>query len=370
MGMLDHGQKKVCLMFNIYFKEMKKFFSLIALVGVFAACQPEQIETAFKVAGAKLTVNVQFVDLDGNPYADASLSSATAGTISGNTITFEAAEGTAIAAQEISVTASTPKLAEKTRTMTVSVPDIIAGGVGTVNVKWPVGDKVDDYTYSLVPKGSPVKTLWDVEFLDNPHYDTYDHAYTHNDVDIDLWYLNDSEYILTGEVTYNMWWKSDIISINYYYDTFKPIVDAYMFAFDGDSIDYGEGKLPFKVSAYGMWAAWQKSYLTEQTYEVKATKGGETIVIGDFVVAAEDTQVAEEIELGMPMHLVGHGTSTHTSYHEIYVHGHDEHGHPHVHEYTHAHDYEIVYPIYSHYSYGHGVAGGASNAGGGIIIAE
>ena len=44
-------------MFNIYFKEMKKFFSLIALVGVFAACEPENLQTAFTVANATATVN-------------------------------------------------------------------------------------------------------------------------------------------------------------------------------------------------------------------------------------------------------------------------------------------------------------------------
>ena len=36
---------------------MKKFFSLIALVGVFAACEPENLQTAFTVANATATVN-------------------------------------------------------------------------------------------------------------------------------------------------------------------------------------------------------------------------------------------------------------------------------------------------------------------------
>ena len=369
MGMRDYGQKKVCLMFNIYFKEMKKFFSLIALVGVFAACQPEQIETAFKVAGAKLTVNVQFVDLNGNAYADASIASSTAGTVSGNSIVFEAPENSAVPAQTITVTASTPKLATKTRTLSVAVPDVIAGGVGSVNVQWPVGDQPDDWNFELVP-GTPEQTLWDVQFLDNPHYDTYSHAYKHNEVDIDTWYLNDSDYILTGQVTYKMWMKSEVAAISYNFDAFKPVVDAYAYPFEDVEVDLGEGKLDFKVSAYGMWAAWQKAYLTEQTYEVVGTKGSEKIVAGTFMVLAENTQVAEEVELGMPVHLVGHGTSSHTSYHTVYTHGHDEHGHPHVSEHTYSHDYEITYPIYSHYVYGKGHAGGASNAGGGIIFSE
>ena len=45
-------------MFNIYFKEMKKFISLFALVGVFAACEPENLQTAFNVPNATAKVNV------------------------------------------------------------------------------------------------------------------------------------------------------------------------------------------------------------------------------------------------------------------------------------------------------------------------
>ena len=51
----------VSLMFNIYFKEMKKFFSLIALVGVFAACEPENLQTAFNVPDATATLNVTVI---------------------------------------------------------------------------------------------------------------------------------------------------------------------------------------------------------------------------------------------------------------------------------------------------------------------
>ena len=49
---------------------MKKFFSLIALVGVIAACTPEQVDTAFKLAGGKVLVNVEVVDIiNGGTYS-------------------------------------------------------------------------------------------------------------------------------------------------------------------------------------------------------------------------------------------------------------------------------------------------------------
>ena len=40
---------------------MKKFISLIALVGVFAACEPENLQTAYTVANATATINVTVV---------------------------------------------------------------------------------------------------------------------------------------------------------------------------------------------------------------------------------------------------------------------------------------------------------------------
>lgn len=368
MAMLNYVQKKVCLMFNIYFKEMKKFFSLIALVGVFAACQPEQIETAFKVAGAKLTVNVSVVDLDGTEYSDATITS-TAGTVSGKTITFEAAENTAIPAQTITVTATTPKL-PKTYSQGVSIPEIIAGGSANIEVRMVIGEKVDDYTYEFVPAGDPVQEIDEVNFLDNKHYDTYEHKYMHKDVEITNWFLNDSEYILSGKVDYDLFFKSIVISSTAYYDGFAAIVDAFADSFDNVEVDLGKGVFEFKVSGYGMWAVWQKKYVTEQKYEVKATKGSETITVGEFVVWAYNTDVVEEVELGMPVHVVGHGTATHYTNHTIYFHGHDEHGIPHAYPHSYTNQYHTTYPVYSHYLFGHGVAGGASNAGGGIVWSE
>ena len=354
---------------------MKKFFSLIALVGVFAACQPEQIQTAFKVAGAKLTVNVSVVDLDGTEYADATITS-TAGTVSGKTITFEAAENTEIPAQTITVSASTPKL-PKTYSQSVSVPQILAGGNANIDVRMVIGEKLDDYTFELVP-GDPKEALEEVLFLDNPHYPTYGHNYTHNEVEIENWYVNDSEYILSGTVDYSLSFKSEVIAQETFYDGFASIVDAFASVFDGVETEEVDQKYDFKVSAYGMWTAWQKKFAHEQKYDVVGTKGSEKITVGSFTVLAYDTTVVEEIEIPMPLHIVGHDvidhTINHTVNHTIYIHGHDEYGLPHAYEHTYTHnfthDYQITYPIYSHYEFGHGVAGGSSNAGGGIVWSE
>ncbi|MCR4824931.1 MAG: DUF3869 domain-containing protein [Bacteroidales bacterium] len=346
---------------------MKKFFSLIALVGVFAACQPEQIETAFKVAGAKLTVNVSVVDLDGTEYSDATITS-TAGTVSGKTITFEAAEATAIPAQTITVTATTPQL-PKSYSQSVSIPEVIAGGVGTIDVRMVIGEKIDDYTYSaqLEEQGDP--ELVDVKFLENKHYTTYEHKHPHGDIVVENFFLNDSEYILTGTVDYQIITSAEVIAVEALYDDFQTVVEQIAEVFNVEE-EREAGKLDFKVSAFGMWASWQKRYATESVYAVVAEKGNEKLTVGEFVVVDYNTTVAEEIELGMPVHVVGHGKEGHISEHQYTTHGHDEHGTPHVYTHDYTHEYYTDYPIYSHYWYGHGVAGGASNAGGGIVFAE
>ncbi len=82
----------VSLMFNIYFKEMKKFFSLIALVGVFAACQPEKLTTAFEVGPAEATISVKVVDILTGEDVTAAASISTPTTITGASPKFDIVE--------------------------------------------------------------------------------------------------------------------------------------------------------------------------------------------------------------------------------------------------------------------------------------
>lgn len=108
-------------MFNIYFKEMKKFFSLIALVGVFAACEPENLQTAFNVADATATVNETVVCLA--PDFDPSAVTVTYDwSVGGSTKSIKG--NPAIEAGTVTVTAT---YAGATASTTVSYPKIFAG---------------------------------------------------------------------------------------------------------------------------------------------------------------------------------------------------------------------------------------------------
>ena len=108
-------------MFNIYFKEMKKFFSLIPIVGVFAACEPENLQTAFNVADATATVNETVVCLA--PDFDESEVTVTYDwSVGGSTKSIKG--NPAIEAGTVTVTAT---YAGATASTTVSYPKIFAG---------------------------------------------------------------------------------------------------------------------------------------------------------------------------------------------------------------------------------------------------
>ena len=99
---------------------MKKFFSLIALVGVFAACEPENLQTAFNVADATATVNETVVCLA--PDFDPSAVTVTYDwSVGGSTKSIKG--NPAIEAGTVTVTAT---YAGATASTTVSYPKIFA----------------------------------------------------------------------------------------------------------------------------------------------------------------------------------------------------------------------------------------------------
>lgn len=104
---------------------MKKFFSLLALVGVFAACQPETIGTTFQPDPAEVTITMTATDIaDGNDVTAETQFSSTIGSVSGNVITI-------VGNPEISVGTSvtiTAKYGNGVYTQTYSIARLLAGG--------------------------------------------------------------------------------------------------------------------------------------------------------------------------------------------------------------------------------------------------
>ena len=92
---------------------MKKFFSLFALVAVFAACQPEKVQTAFTVAGATATINVQVFNVNTGAAYDGQYNlAASEGSVSGNTVAIESPSSTGISKHDVTLTVTGPKLAK------------------------------------------------------------------------------------------------------------------------------------------------------------------------------------------------------------------------------------------------------------------
>ena len=325
-------------MFNIYFKEMKKLFSLIALVGVIAACTPEQIDTAFKLAGGKVTVNVDVIDIiNGGAYAGTYTVNSNFGTVSGNTITYQAGDSQGIAAGDYTITVSGPKLA-KDYTATFAVPEILAGGEATIRASVFVGEPINGWTVGVIGDEKGVEEGEEVYFLANNHYPT--HAYSHDG--INTWYYNNSEFMLEGTaiLTYSIY--DDVVSnvVDYQILGFEGVVDSEA-EYNVDAWVFDDVEYDFTVSAWAMWNVVQ----TNSWVKIPAT-----------VIAFKD--VDEDGEVGANEEVIELGTFDWTETWTVDVEVH-----------------ELPYPGapgHAHYQHGHGhnAHGGMANAGGGISYNE
>lgn len=311
-------------MFNIYFKEMKKFFSLFALVAVFAACQPEKVQTAFTVAGATATINVQVFNVNtGAAYGGTYTLNASEGTVSGNnTVNIESPSSTGISKHDVTLTVVGPKLA-KTYNYSVTIPDVLAGGHADVNAIIVVGEDGDTFDYE-VEENATEKTT-EVAMV-NEHYSTYTH-------DGSEYYLNNSEFLLEGEIEYDVLSGAEIDknSVDFKLGFDEQVAENIMKAYNtGKKIT--KATLPITVSAYAIWRATATYTVKTVNYTVYATnrnKQGEKLVAGKFSGVQYSSTVATVDEKAAP------GAD-----------GHYEKGH------------------------GHDAHGSQANAGGGIIYSE
>lgn len=263
---------------------MKKFFSLIALAGVLAACTPEQIQTAFKLDGAKGVIAVEVVKLDGAPISGQfqiagyqSLPNSSI-TYEGNKalIAFYAAESTAISEQVLTLTATGDQIITPVST-TVTVPDLIAGQVVALSGRIRVGESVDGW-YFMYDEEAGMKSE-KVGFLANPHYATY--AYTHGDVD--SWYVNNSENMLMGTVpiTYKEGYSAgrDVVFPDYSgFETVYPggtetvVVKDWVENAKAGNLQEITVNYEFMVSAWAMWNVVVRQIVTPVVQSILAVK--------------------------------------------------------------------------------------------------
>ena len=311
---------------------MKKLLSLIALAGIFAACQPEELKTAFEVADAEATINVRVVDIrTGAAPASGATVKSSDGSVAGIVVTLKGSP--ALAAK--TVTVSVEYLADymtaaQTKSEAVSVAALRAGGKASYDVTLIVGYPDSDYTFTYEEtKAGESKEYTEYFTPSDSHAETHTH-------DGGLWVRNNTEFILTGDVEWSSY-NGAVATVNEgVNESYKQIVEAYATTL---TYNYKDGKfvatpmepLHLQVSAYCYYTAFQTyTKVNGKEYTVYAEKEGvKKFAVGVVTVNSIISSAAQYDEKADPN---GHG-------HYVYGHGH-AHGH------------------------------GTDNAGGGIILPE
>lgn len=287
---------------------MKKLFSLLALVGVIAACQPEKLETAFEVADAVAKITVTTVDLKTGQNVNATIT-ASEGSVSGNVVTITG--NPAITARVVTVTAT---YEGNSNSQSVQINSLLAGGAADYGVIITVGSVIDnDREFSYVETAS--ESVEEVKYLTSDSHEPVNH-------DGKMWFKNLSEFYLTGSVNWTSYSGAELVSVDVINEDYKSVVEAYADAYD-QGIVASEKVLDITVSAWAYYTVSQTRTTTVKTFEVKA----DDEKIGEFVVKMIESSEAEYEEIANPE---GHG----------------------------------------HYHAGHGHGHGGDNAGGGIVWGE
>lgn len=297
---------------------MKKFFSLIALVGLFAACEPEQILTAFEVNDAVATIDVKVVDvLTGDDVTSVATITASKGTVANAVVTVTG--DPAIQAQDITVTAT---YNGSTASLAVPVNYILAGGKAEYSVTLVVGTPVDGYEF-ICDQIANGKRQIITSYLDKA-----DHNYSH--AGLEKWVMNPTEFLLKGVVSYDSLVGQAVEDLDIV-PGFEKIATVYAEGWH-QGVTQSKKQFEITVSAYSWYTAYSQISITTYPFGVMAVKDGKSEVVATFNVVLYGT-TANYKEIAIPAGYHGHGH---------YVQG---HGHAHGH-------------------------GANANAGGGIVIGE
>ena len=306
---------------------MKKLLSLIALAGIFAACQPEEIETAFEVPNAEANIKVVAVDVRTNTeVTPASVSVNVSGATYANGVVTITGNPT-ISKQTVNLTVSYKAdymSAAKDYTAAVDILGLRAGGKAEYSVTVVVGELSPIPDYSFTVKQTEAATTDVTYFTPADGHSLVSH-------DGKMWMRNNSENYLTGSVSWDAQMGSE--SYNYKFTDsnaeFEPYAKSYADAFNTGIKTVAQTPLQIKVSAfcyYTVYVTRVKTVADCTVYKVNKADGTET-AIATFNVKSVSTNQIEYAEMADP----------------------DAHG---------------------HYIYGHGHGHGGDNAGGGIVYAD
>jgi len=297
---------------------MKKFFSLIALVGVFAACQPEKIETTFDPDPAVATIEMTAVDLETGKVTTDVTYSAEGATVSGSTLTITGTPN--ITARELTVNA---KFGNGAYSETYHINDLIAGGKATYSFTIAVGEsKATGLEFVKGDTKENAEQYFTFKQAEHEgHATTADHyAFSHDGHSPSSWQLNNTEMVLLLSTEYEEYVGKKVsgISLNKATEEETALVQAYANALATPKLSTDIKNYSFKVSAWAYYNVVQTVYTYETTYTVnRIDENGAKSKIGLFIIKSY-ASIQEAVEYAANTHYVymhGHGHSTH-----------DEHG--------------------------------------------
>ncbi len=295
---------------------MKKFFSLIALVGVFAACQPEDLQTAFSVGNATADIAVTVVcAADGFTPGAAQVTYAWS-----NGATTQAIEGNpAIEAGTVTVTAS---YNGATQSETISFAKVFAGAQTHLTATVMLPYNAGGYTIkaeAVEPAEEDVE-LYVLKAALSHGTEAYSVEYEGKTYSVPM-VENATDMILSDSYSYKSFAGFEIaedlkVTNNDFEDGCKVVFDA---ATAAAGITEKDETLKFDVSAWSLYNVINPVVTTTTTYNLVATpaagsnnptlpNGG---VVGTFKLAKKSS-AAGAVEMAHPSHashyVEGHGT--------------------------------------------------------------
>ena len=296
---------------------MKKFFSLIALVGVFAACQPEDLRTAFSAANATADVAVTVVcAADGFTQGAAAITYAWS-----NGASTQAIEGNPyLNAGTVTVTAT---YNGATASETVSFPRLLAGSQThlTATVMLPYNAGGYEIKAEPVEPAAEETELYVLKAsLSHGTAEKYSVEYEGKTYSVPM-VENATDMILSDSYSYKSFAGFEIaedlkVTNNDFEDGCKVVFDA---ATAAAGITEKDETLKFDVSAWSLYNVINPVVTTTTTYNLVATpaagsnnptlpNGG---VVGTFKLAKKSS-AAGAVERAHPDHAShyeeGHGT--------------------------------------------------------------
>lgn len=309
---------------------MKKLFSLFALVGAFVACQPEELETAFDVDPAKATINVTVIDVQtAEPIEGLKVDCPGGeGDVDGNVVTITGKK--AIQAMDVNLVLSSSKYPDETKTVTVKINSLLAGGLATYNVVEVMGtpypepgpDPEPEPVVVTVEKGTSL-SVTEVGYLST--LDVEGHSHSHNGIDLSKWAENPTPFMITVSGTYSVFSGVEAEKTSVTNPDYESLVQTYVDSYNSVGQKEEKEEFSFNVSAWALYTVWQTK-TTETTEYVVKVDGEE---VGTFNVEGVSSTQVEYLEMALPGH---------------------------SHDYVHGH--------------GHASHGEHDNAGGGIVFAE